>query len=81
MISTYMIVKHTHCTVICATPSNPAVQAKPLIARQHSIDVRLGGSTIILANAEVAEVVPKSTKYGLNPNDVPREMMRKCCGR
>lgn len=52
------------------------MHANPLMLRQHSMEVLLGGSTMMLAKADVADVVPRRTKYGDNPNEVPRAMMR-----
>jgi hypothetical protein len=39
------------------------------------------GKMSILAKAQVPDVVPSRMKYGDIPSDVPRAMIRTCCGR
>jgi hypothetical protein len=71
-----MTVKHDHCTPTWAIPRSPAEQAKPLISLQQATSARLLGSTRILANWHVPEVVPKRTKYGESPKEERRLIMR-----
>jgi len=35
----------------------------------------------MLVKAQVPEVVPSNTQYGDMPSEVPREIIRWCCGR
>ena len=57
-----MMEKQTHCVAIWITPSAPAKQPKPEMARQQARSARLAGSASTLASAKVADVVPRSTK-------------------
>lgn len=73
-----MTVKQDHCTPTWAMPSSPAKQANPLISLQQAMSSRLRGSTNILANWHVPDVVPKRTKYGERPKEERRLMIRWC---
>ena len=79
--ATYMVKKQSHCTPSCTTPSRPAKQANPLISRQHETSTAVLGKQRMLTNAEVPDVVPNRTNHGDIPKEVPREMIRICCGR
>ncbi len=43
---------------------------------QQPMAARDGGTVNMLAKPAVADVVPRRTKYGDMPSEVPREMMR-----
>jgi hypothetical protein len=79
--SSYMKVKLIHWTPSCVMPSRPATQWNVSSSLQQVTSRRDWGRRRMLANAEVADVVPSRTKYGEMPSDVPRLMIRTCCGR
>jgi len=57
-------------------PKSPARHSNVSMDLQQAISARDGGVVRMLANADVADVVPRRTKYGEMPSDVPREMIR-----
>lgn len=75
-----MIAKHVHCVPTCATPIDAAKQLNPPIPLpQHPSTPH--DRIRIFRNAQVPDVTPKSRKSGEIPSEVPREIMRWCCGR
>lgn len=71
-----MKAKQTHCTPSCTIPSTPATHSNVSNSLQQPASWTLLGRVRILANPAVAEVVPRRTKYGEMPSEVPREMIR-----
>ena len=73
---TNMSVKHNHWVPSWATLSRPARHSNVSSSLQHPMASRERSVVSTLAKPAVADVVPKSTKYGDMPSDVPRDMMR-----
>lgn len=80
-LCTYMAKKHVHCMPTCAIPSRPAAQLNVLFTRQHSTSAWLCRSSMMLAMADVPDVVPSRTNQGDKPSDERRVIIRACCGR
>lgn len=78
---THIMAKQDHWTPTCAIPRSPAKHSNVLTVLQQATSALEAGRTSIFANAHVPDVVPRSMKYGDMPSDVPRDMIRKCCGR
>ena len=78
---THIMAKQDHWTPTCAIPRSPAKHSNELTVLQQATSALEAGRTSIFANAHVPDVVPRRTKYGDMPSDVPRDMIRKCCGR
>jgi hypothetical protein len=78
---THIIVKQNHWTPTCAIPRSPAKHSNELTVLQQATSALEAGRTSIFANANVPDVVPRRMKYGDMPSDVPRDIIRKCCGR
>lgn len=57
-----MTKKQSPCMPTWSIPNNAAKQLDPLISLQHDASSMLRGSTRILANDDVVDVVPKRTK-------------------
>jgi len=75
-----MIAKQAHCNPTWATPIDAAKQLKPpMPLPQHP---RTPHDRIkMFKNAQVPDVTPNSRNSGLIPSEVPRWMIRMCCGR
>lgn len=71
-----MKAKQAHCTPSCTIPSTPATHSKVSSSLQQPASWMLLGRVRMLVKPAVAEVVPRRTKYGEMPSDVPREMIR-----
>jgi hypothetical protein len=78
---THIMAKQDHWTPTCAIPRSPAKHSNELTVLQQATSALEAGRTSIFANAQVPDVVPRRMKYGDMPSDVPRDMIRKCCGR
>ena len=78
---TYIKVKHIHCTPSCAMPRRPATQCNVSSSLQQATSCRDWGRSRMFAKADVADVVPSRMKKGEMPSEVPRWMIRACCGR
>ena len=76
LVGPYMSVKHSHCPPSWAIPSIPAAHSRLSISLQQLMAAREGGTVNMFANPAVADVVPRSTKYGEMPSAVPRDMIR-----
>jgi hypothetical protein len=78
---THIMAKQDHWTPTCAIPRSPAKHSNELTVLQQATSALEAGRTSIFANAHVPDVVPRRMKHGDMPSDVPRDMIRKCCGR
>ena len=58
----YKMLKQTHCAPTCAIPNKPAAHSKPLTTLQQATSARDAGSTKMVANVHVPDVVPSRIK-------------------